>query len=105
MKTAVVLMDSDLQTTLVTRSVSLRNVAHSLMGLAHEQFTVGEFAFQNLEGLALALEREARLMEAVSRALCQSCALTQVVEEVRMAPAVGVGKRRRQPTKKAKGLR
>ena len=52
MTTKIALWNSDLQTTLVTRSVSLRNVAHSLMGLAHEPFTVGEFAFQNLEGLA-----------------------------------------------------
>jgi hypothetical protein len=105
MTTKTVLWTSDLQTTIVTRSHSLRNIAHSLMGLAYEQHNVGDVAFQNLERLALALEQEAKLMEAVSRSLCQSCAMTSVVEEVRMAPAVAAGRRRRQPTKKAKGLR
>jgi hypothetical protein len=95
------LWESDLETTLFTRSVSLRNLAHSLIGLAHEQFTPGEFAFQNLEGIALGLEQEAKLLESVSRTLCQSCAMTQVVEEVRLAPAPVARQPRRQPTKKA----
>lgn len=105
MTTKIALWKSDLQTTLLTRSVSLRNVAHSLVGFAHEQHNVGDVAFQNLEGLALALEQEAKVLETVSRALCQACALTQVVEEVRMAPAVVAGKRRGQATKKSKGRR
>src|SRR5262245_46279802 len=83
------LFENDLTTFLIQIAHELRGSALALTGFAHEQSEPADEAYAVLSTLAGGLENRAASLETMAHALCGTCRMLPVSEEVNVGSVAG----------------
>jgi len=78
------LYSSDMAAKLTAMSANLRNLGHSLVGLAYDHFGDRETEFKDLKALAMTAERYAEEVLLIRSMLCKPCQMIDVNEDMQI---------------------